>query len=118
MNLSIAKLRALLFPLADYESQSGDRSRYERIPLPHSFKPELSFLAGVTAAFGAFFRIVAGAILFAFWGGYSLFLWSAIHNYFLRTAALLALFLLFLLSFALMMIAISALVRVCLPKRR
>jgi len=112
----VAKTRALLFPEAE-ASQATDRSEYERFALPYAFKPRLSLLEAVIAATGAFLRILLGSLLFAFWGVYTLMAWSSIPNSVLRVAAMLPLVGLFLLTFALLMLGISVLVRTVSPKR-
>ena len=71
----------------------------------------------MVAATGACLRIFLGSLLFAVWGTYSLETWGAIRSYFWRAAALLPLLVLFLLAFAVLMLAISALVRTLSPKR-
>jgi hypothetical protein len=113
----MARVRTLLFPLADLSDQDVERSVYERFAIPYTFKPRLSFAEAVLAAIGAFLRIFLGSLLFAIWGTYSLETWAAIRSYFWRFAALLPLFFLFVLSFAVLMLAISALVRTFSPKR-
>ena len=107
----LGKLLDLLLPTAD-PAIAGDRARYERLALPHSFKPRLSVWEACLAMFVAVVRIITGSLLFAFWGTYSLLAWSSIQNSALRVIVLLPLFLLFLLLFAFLMIAISAAVRV------
>lgn len=87
------------------------RSAYERFAIPYSFKPQLSFAEAVVAAIGAFIRVFLGCLLFAVWGSYSLFTWSAIRNPLLRVAAELPMFLLFVITTAALMIAITSLVK-------
>lgn len=113
----VARARALFFPLADPRPAGDDRSIYERFAIPHTFKPQLSFAEALVAAAGAFLRIFLGSLVFAFWGAYSLAAWTAIRSSFWRVAAVLLLFLLFLLSFASLMIAIAVLVRMFWPRR-
>jgi hypothetical protein len=111
-NAWIAKFRALLFPLAaDRGDGEEDRSVYERFEIPYTFKPHLSFLEALIATAGAVFRIFLGSLLFAVWGTYSLVAWTAIRSPFWRIVVQLPLFLLFLLLFGLLMLAIAALVR-------
>jgi hypothetical protein len=109
--------RAVLFPPAPDRERGVERSVYERFAIPYTFKPRLSFGEAVVAATGACLRIFLGSLLFAIWGTYSLEIWTAIRSYFWRTATLLPLFLLFVLSQAVLMLAISALVRTFSPKR-
>ncbi len=108
----IAMARAFLFPTADRAGDEEVRSKYERLAIPFTFKPQLSFLEAVIATAGAFSRVFLGSLLFAVWGTYSLVAWTRIHNPFLRVGVQLPLFLLFLFSFFLLMFAIAALVRI------
>jgi len=87
------------------------RSSYERFALPHTFKPQLSLAEAAISAAGAFLRILFGSMLFAVWGTYTFYAWSSIRNVFLRGGAVLALLLLFAVSFTFLMLAISALLR-------
>jgi hypothetical protein len=107
----IAKVRVLFFPLAARGDGGEDRSKYERLAIPFTFKPQLSFLEALVATFGALLRVFLGSLLFAVWGTYSLVAWTTIRNQFWRVGVQLPLFLLFLLIFALLMLAIAALVR-------
>jgi hypothetical protein len=116
-NAWIAKTSALLLPPPEPGSGLRDRSVNERFPIPFTFKPQLSFIEAVVATAGAFSRVLLGSLLFAVWGAYSLALWTAARSFVWRIGVLLPLFLLFLLSFALLMIAISALVRIISPTR-
>jgi hypothetical protein len=70
----------------------------------------------VISAAGAFLRIFLGSVLFAVWGAYTLHAWSSIHNLFLRGGIMLVLFVLFVVSFALLLLGVSALVRKCIPR--
>ena len=88
-----------------------ERSSYERFAIPYSFKPSLSFWEAVRAAMTAFLRIFLGSLLFAVWGTYTLWVWSALRQSLWLPVALLPLVLLFLILFALLMLAISALSR-------
>ena len=115
----LATVRALfILPEDDVTGDDPQRSVYERFAIPYSFKPQLSLLEAVIAASGAFSRIVLGSLLFAVWGTYTFLAWISIRNLFWRVAVLLAMIVLFVLSFALLMLAISALVRMLWPKRR
>ena len=102
---------ALLFPTIDRDDKEEARSKYERFAIPFTFKPQLSFPEALVATAGALLRILLGSLLFAVWGTYSLVVWAAIRNPFWRISVQLPLFLLFLVSFSLLMQAIAALVR-------
>jgi hypothetical protein len=114
-NPAIAKMWDLLIPSP--ESVEGvDRDVYERFAIPHAFKPRLSLFEACVAAFAALIRIFFGSLLFAVWGTYSLKAWTSIPNILLRVAVVLPMLVVFLLSFALLMIAISAVARAVSPK--
>jgi hypothetical protein len=87
------------------------RPEHERLAIPFTFKPQLSFPEALVATAGALLRILLGSLLFAVWGTFSLVSWAAIRNPFWRIGVQLPLFLLFLLSLSLLMLAIAALVR-------
>jgi hypothetical protein len=107
----LVKLLDLLLPAPD-PVDGKDRSEFERLALPHDFKPRLSFGEAVIAVAATVTRIFLGSLLFAVWGTYSFMAWNTIQNVFLRVMVLLPLLLLFFLFFALLMIAISAVQRV------
>ena len=114
-NLSVAKLLPYFSTLP---AESGEnRSGSERFAIPFSFKPQLSFREAVVGAVGSFLRVVLGCILFAVWGAYSLKLWATIRSPWLRIGLLSSLLIAFLLSLALTMLAIAAVMRSVLPKR-
>jgi hypothetical protein len=95
-----------------------DRSEYQRLAIPFTFKPQLSFLEAVIAALAAFLRIFLGSLLFAVCGAYTLLAWSRIRNVIWRVAAMVPLTLMFLLLFAVLMLAISAAANICHAKLR
>jgi hypothetical protein len=103
--------KALLFPPEGRATVAGDRSVYERVSLPYTFKPRLSLPEAMVAVFGALARIVLGCLLFAVWGSYTYFFWSTIPNYLWRLAVLLPLFAAFLLSLTVLLVLIAAGVR-------
>jgi hypothetical protein len=114
-----AKLRELFVLDQNLIGQDDPaRSSYQRLAIPHTFQPQLSLLEAAISAAGAFLRILFGSILFAVWGTYTFYAWSTIRNLFLRGSAMLGLFLLFAVSFAFLLLLISALVRKCLPRSR
>jgi hypothetical protein len=118
MNISLrAIVRALsASPAEDLEGRDPERSVYERFAIPHTFKPQLSPIEASISIAAAFLRILFGSILFGFSGGYAIVAWNSIRNPFWRVAAVLALTCVFLISFAFLMLAISALVRMLWPK--
>jgi hypothetical protein len=110
-----AKVRALFVSPAD-DLPDPARSVYERFAIPHTFKPQLSLLEALISVGGAFLRIVLGSILFGVSGTYTYIAWITIRNPFLRVFVVLALILVFIVSFTFLMLAISALVRMLWPK--
>jgi hypothetical protein len=112
----LAKLHELLFPAPLEEDLRTDRSAYERFALPYTFKPRLSVAEAILAVFVALLRIFLGCLLFAVWGTYTFLACSKMQSSLGRTAVLLPMILLFLLSLALLMIGISALARVVSPR--
>jgi len=106
-----ALARVLSFTTMDGGDEEKARSKYERLAIPFTFKPQLSFAEALVATAGAMLRIVLGSLLFAVWGTYSLVAWAAIRNPLWRIGVQLPLFLMFVLSFFLLMFAIAALVR-------
>jgi hypothetical protein len=100
-----------IFPTIDRSVEEEARFRNERFAIPYTFKPQLSFSEALVATAGALLRILLGSLLFAIWGTYSLVAWTTIRDPFLRVGVQLPLFLLFLVSFSLLMLVIAALVR-------
>jgi hypothetical protein len=78
---------------------------YDRLAIPHSFKPQMSVLEATFAALGMFLRIVLSSLLFAVWGALSLMARSRIPNLFLRLPVLAVLLALFVLGLALLVVA-------------
>ena len=104
--------------LAEQKAADPTRSSYERFAIPHSFKPQLSVGEAVIAAGGAMLRIFFGSLLFAVWGTYTFLAWSVVKNLFLRGLVILVLAVLFAASMTLLLLAISALMRMLWPQRQ
>lgn len=83
----------------------------ERLPLPHTFKPQLTLAEALRALASLFLRILLGALLFAVWGACSLAVWSGVHSWFLRFAMLGTMVLAFVPTFAILMLVLRALFR-------
>jgi hypothetical protein len=113
----MSRLISLMFPPLDRPPQAGVRSVCEPFAVPHTFNPSLTFCGALIALMSWIARIFLGNLLFAVWGVGSLMAWSRIHNCFWRALALPPLVLLFLVSFAALMIAISTVVRWISPHR-
>ena len=96
--------------------EPGGRRDYRRFAIPYSFKPELSVGHAVIFTLAAFMRIFLGSILFAVYGWNALVRWNSIQSPVGRVVAIPPLLLVFLVLFALLMAAISALVRRILSK--
>ncbi len=80
--------------------------KYARFAVPHSFPPEMHFGEAIIRVIGALARIFLGSIVFAVCGAYIWYSWVAIHNVFLRLAAVTALSLIFFAAFGAVMFAI------------
>jgi hypothetical protein len=78
---------------------------YDRLAIPHSFKPQMSVVEAIFAALGMFLRIVLSSLLFAVWGACSLMARSRIPSLFLRLPVLAVLLALFVLGLALLVVA-------------
>lgn len=113
----LEKVREWFVSPQDRNAKDPDRSEYDRLAIPFSFKPQLSLAEATISAGGAFLRIILGSLLFAIWGTCTYLAWSAIRNIFLRAIVLLAMLSLFAFSLALLMLGISALVRRVYPTR-
>ena len=105
------RARAIFVRPDQAEDAAVDRSGYNRLAIPFTFKPQLTLLEAVIATTGAVSRIFIASLLFAVWGTYSLVAWPRIPNVLLRLTALLFLLAAFALSLLLTMGAISVLMR-------
>lgn len=114
----LAKLRTFLVPPDNRDAADPARSVYERLAIPHTFKPQLSIAEALISVAGAFLRILLGSILFGFSGAYTILAWNSIRNLFWRVLAVLFLVFVFVISLTFLMLAISALVRMLWPKRK
>ena len=90
----------------------------ERLPVPFTFKPQLTLRQAVAATFGAVLRIVLGSLLFAVWGGYSLVVWSAVHSVVFRFSVLILMLAAFVVAFRVLLRALDGLVRALSPSAR
>jgi len=117
MSSILAKLGDLIALPAEGEPTDPTRSSYERFAIPYSFKPRLSLAEAAVSAAGALARIFLGSMLFALWGTFSFVAWRTIHNIVLRILAVAGLTALFVVLMALLMLAISALVKRVWPRR-
>ena len=105
--------------LSTHPSDGGrDRSSYERLAVPFTFKPRLSVVEALIATVAAVVRIFVGSLLFAVWGTSSAVAWTTVRSPLGRIGALAALFVLFLLSCALLMFVVSIWVRAFAPRTR
>jgi hypothetical protein len=90
---------------------SGGRWSRASFALPYSFKPQLTLLEAAIAACMAFVRILLGCLLFAVWGSYSMAAWSRLRGEWWRIPVILMMFSVFVVSFAGLMLSISAVAR-------
>jgi hypothetical protein len=114
----LVKYRELVASPVESVVPDPARPNYQRLAIPHSFKPQLSLHEAVLAASGALLRILFGSLLFAVWGTYTFLVWSTVKNLALRGVLLLGMFALFAVSMALLMVAISSLLRMIWPHRQ
>ncbi len=91
--------------------QQMGRTMYQRMAIPHTFKPELSFGEAMVASFAAFLRIFLGSILFGVYGWNVLVWWTSIHSTFWKVVAAPPAVVGFLVLLMLLMAGISAIVR-------
>jgi hypothetical protein len=115
-SLGIRRWIAFLSDPVVREEGSEDRSEFQRLAIPFTFPPQLSFPEAVIAAIAACLRLLLGSVLFAVWGACSLAVWSTVRNLVLRTGLLLALLAGFLIALALVLLVIKVLVRLVWPK--
>ncbi len=101
----MARALRRLSPPTTHEEFPAEHPNYERLAIPHSFKPQMSVLEAMAAALGMFLRIVLSSLLFAVLGACSLMARSRIHNLLLRLPVLLALLVLFALGVLLLVAA-------------
>ena len=90
------------------ERNEGPQSVFARLAVPFMFNPDLSPAGAMLAVVGALTRIFGACLLFALWGGFSAWAWSAITNQFWRMAAAGPLVLLFPAALATLLVTISA----------
>ena len=95
----------------DQDLHGDAGSSFERLAVPHSFKPRMSIAAATFAALVALVRIFLGSMLFAVWGGCTWALWAMIHNPLWRYLTLLPLIAGLLVTMGLLMIGISVCAR-------
>jgi hypothetical protein len=98
--------------------RASQRPLHERFAVPHTFKPQLTFLEAIISAGGALLRILLGSLLFAFYGWYSFVSWSAFDEMLWRVVVLIVLTAGFIGLFTLLMLSIASLVRKALDKVR
>jgi hypothetical protein len=92
------------------------KSVFARLALPFMFNPDLGPAGALFAVIGALARIFGACLLFAFWGGFSAWAWTAITNHFWRMAAVGPLVLIFPAALASLLLAISAVETRCRPR--
>lgn len=104
----LRELSPLLFPLLD-SNQPEERDEYERFAVPYVFSPRLRVVDAIRFALGALARIFLGSLTFALWGTGALIALSTIHPRFLSYLVATAMLAGFLVSLALVLIAITLL---------
>jgi hypothetical protein len=101
------KLRLLTGPEDPPDRATGGGSPLAQFAAPHTFNPNLSLGSALLAVAASLARVFGACVLFAMWGGLSVYVWSGIENHFWRAGAVAALVLLLLAAVAALMIAIS-----------
>ena len=86
----------------------GRRSRFACLATPHSFKPDLGLFDALVAVLVCLLRIFGACSLFALWGGFCFWAWSAIGSRFWRFAVVGPLAFLFPLALAGLLVGIGA----------
>ena len=102
--LSWRSILSQIVPEPAASEQPGDASTQERFAIPYKFTPRLSVSEAAIFALRALVRIFLGSILFGTWGAYSLLVWTSIPNAYVRGAAMIPMFALFLALLAGMMV--------------
>lgn len=85
-----------------------NRSLFACLAMPHTFKPDLGPVAALIAVMGTLARIFGACFLFALWGGFCAWTWTAIGSRFWRVAAVAPLALLFPVALAGLLLGIGA----------
>jgi len=106
-------------PGPDSTPDAAPRSRsvFAGLAVPHSFHPDLGPAEALVAVVACLARIFGACVLFALWGGFAAWAWSAIPSHFWRMAAVGPLVLLFAGALAALMLAISSVEVRFRPKR-
>jgi hypothetical protein len=81
---------------------------FTQLAVPYTFKPDMAPFDALLAVVGCLARIFGGCVLFALWGGFAVWTWSAIANSFWRVAAIGPVVLIFPTALTTMMLAITA----------
>jgi len=103
-------------PDSTLDAASRSRSVFAHLAVPFSFNPDLGLAEALVAVIGCLARIFGACLLFALWGGFSAWAWSAIASHFWRMAAVGPLVLLFAAALAALMLAITAVEKRIRPK--
>ena len=99
------------------DAGSPSKSVFARLAVPHSFNPDMGPVEALLAVVGTLVRIFGACILFALWGGFSAWAWSAIGSHFWRMAAAAPLVLVFPAALAAFMMTVTAVGRRIGPGR-
>jgi len=84
------------------------RSVFAPLAVPYSFKPDMGPIEALFAVAACLARIFGACILFALWGGFSAWAWSAIGSHFWRMAAVGPLVLLFAVALGALLMTVTA----------
>lgn len=90
------------------QGEAGSRSLFARLAVPFMFNPDLGPMGALIAVIGSLARIFGACLLFAGWGGFFAWAWTAIGSRPWRFAAAVPLALLFPAALAALLLAIGA----------
>jgi len=90
------------------ERNTAAKSVFARLAVPFMFNPDLPPAGALIAVIGALTRIFGACLLFALWGGFSAWVWTAVTNQFWRMAAVGPLVLLFPAALISLLLTIGA----------
>ncbi len=101
----IHEVRELLS--AASEPDPVETAPFERLAVPHTFQPRLTWGGAAIAVIMGIVRMVLASLLFAVWGTCIWMVWAAIHNWILRSVIVVPLVAGFCVTLLLLMVGIS-----------
>ncbi len=104
------RLQKLFASVGKIGLTEAESSGEERLAIPHTFKPSLSFAHAMIAVAGALTRIMCGSLLFAFWGAFTIRAWQSKETLAIRVLEVLGLSIGFSLLMTALFLTVSLLV--------